>query len=374
MGLASEGARYIEEGLSAGVVETILSSRAPSTRNLYSLKWRLFSEWCTARQLNPVNCPVPAVLEFLQEKFSTGLSPSTLKVYVAAIGAFHTPIEAGSLGKHQLVVQFLRGARRMRPAAHSRVPTWDLAVVLEGLSAAPFEPLESAEAKNLTLKLAFLLAITSLRRVGDLQALAISPTCLEFAPGDVKAILTPRAGYVPKVPSSGVRSVVLQAFHPPPHGTAEEARLHLLCPVRALRIYLEKSVWWRKSDQLMVCFGSPKKGLPATKQTISNWIVQAIATAYRAWLYATTDVLSDRTRTWWPGESSSELCGPQAFPGNWYAMRNVRSPTNLSRTGLSWPRHSQWGRRLLKHSFCNITLPKLAPGTGTRDLSRWRGN
>ena len=129
----------------------------------------------------------------------------------------------------------------MRPAAHSRVPTWDLAVVLEGLAEAPFEPLESAEAKNLTLKVAFLLAITSLRRVGDLQALAIMPTCLEFAPGGVKAILHPRPGYVPKVPSSVARSVVLQAFHPPPHVTAEEGRLNLLCPVRALRVYLEKS-------------------------------------------------------------------------------------------------------------------------------------
>ena len=281
LGLAPEGARYLEAGLSADVVETLLSSRAPSTRRLYSLKWNVFSTWCREREVDPVNCPVASVLEFLQDRFSAGLTPSTLKVYVAAIGAFHSPVGDGPLGKHHLVVRFLRGARRMRPAARSRVPTWDLAVVLEGLAEAPFEPLESAEAKNLTLKVAFLLAITSLRRVGDLQALAISPTCLEFAPGGVKAILHPRPGYVPKVPSNVARSVVLQAFHPPPHVTAEEGRLHLLCPVRALRVYLEKSSQWRKSDQLLVCFGSPKKGLPASKQTISNWIVQAIATAYQ---------------------------------------------------------------------------------------------
>ncbi len=82
----------------------------------------------------------------------------------------------------------------------------------------------------------FLLAITSLKRVGDLQALAISPTCLEFAPGGVKAILHPKPGYVPKVPFNVAWPVVLQAFHPPPHVSAEEERLHLLCPVRALNI------------------------------------------------------------------------------------------------------------------------------------------
>jgi len=31
-----------------------------------------------------------------------------------------------------------------------RVPTWDLAVVLEGLVEAPFKPLESVAAKNLS--------------------------------------------------------------------------------------------------------------------------------------------------------------------------------------------------------------------------------
>ncbi len=186
VGLAPEEARYLEAGLSAGVIETILSSRAPSTRRLYSLKWNVFSTWCRERGLDPVNCPVASVLEFLQDRFSAGLTPSTLKVYVAAIAAFHAPLDVGPLGRHQLVVRFLRGAWRMRPAARSRVPTWDLAVVLEGLSLPPFEPIESATAKNLTFKMVFLLAITSLKRVGDLQALAISPTCLEFAPGELR--------------------------------------------------------------------------------------------------------------------------------------------------------------------------------------------
>lgn len=47
----------------------------------------------------------------------------------------------------------------------SRVPAWDLAVVLEGLSLAPFKHLQSA------FKLTFLLAITSQMRLSNLQAL-----------------------------------------------------------------------------------------------------------------------------------------------------------------------------------------------------------
>lgn len=78
------------------------------------------------------------MLKFYPDRFSAGLTPFTLKVYVAAITAFHTPhLDIGTLGRHQLVVRFLCGACRMRPATRSRVPTWNLAVVLEGLSLAP---------------------------------------------------------------------------------------------------------------------------------------------------------------------------------------------------------------------------------------------
>ncbi len=85
VGLASEGAQLINSGLSTEVVEIILHSRAPSTRKVYALKWKVFASWCSDHLLDPVNCPVGTVLEFLQDRFTTGLAPSTLKVYVAAI-------------------------------------------------------------------------------------------------------------------------------------------------------------------------------------------------------------------------------------------------------------------------------------------------
>ncbi len=85
VGVAPEGAQLIASGLSTEVVETILQSRAPSTRKLYGLKWRLFTSWCGDRQLDPVNCPIGTVLEFLQARFSAGLTHSTLMVYVAAV-------------------------------------------------------------------------------------------------------------------------------------------------------------------------------------------------------------------------------------------------------------------------------------------------
>ncbi|KAL0170946.1 hypothetical protein M9458_035542, partial [Cirrhinus mrigala] len=275
VGVASEGAQLIASSLSTEVVETIL-------QKLYALKWKLFTSWCGERQQDPVNCPVGTVLEFLQARFSTGLSHSTLKVYVAAISAYHAPLGGLSVGKDPLVVRFLLGLLRLRPPVRPHVPTWDLAVVLEALCRPPFEPIEEISVWFLTIETALLLALTSLKRVGDLQALSVAPSYLEFAPGMTKAFLYPKAGYVPKVPTTTPQPVVLQAFCPPPFREPDQQKHNCMCPVCALDAYVHRAGLWRKSDQLFVCYGPPKKGHPATKQTLSRWIVDAISTAYES--------------------------------------------------------------------------------------------
>ncbi|KAK3520701.1 hypothetical protein QTP70_030577, partial [Hemibagrus guttatus] len=140
-----------------------------------------------------------------------------------------------------LVSCFLRGARQLRPSCRPRLPSWYFFLVLDRLLEAPFEPMESASEKFLTLKTALLLALASLRQVGDMQALSWAPTCLEFASGMSKAILHPRAGYVPKVTRMAGRLVILQAFCFLPRELEEQERLHLLCPVRALKTYVHCS-------------------------------------------------------------------------------------------------------------------------------------
>ncbi len=97
------------------VALTIASARAPSTRRAYALNWNLFVEWCSSHREDPRRCSIRAVLFFLQQGLERRLSPSILKVYVAAISAHHDPVEGRSVGKHDLVVRFFRGARRLNP-------------------------------------------------------------------------------------------------------------------------------------------------------------------------------------------------------------------------------------------------------------------
>ncbi len=241
-----------------------------STRRLYAYKWSVFSAWCLNHGV---------VLSFLQELLETGHSPSTLKVFVAAIAASHAPIAGQSVGRNNLVLcGFLRGTRRLNLPHPLTVPTWDLPTVLRALKGPPFELLQSANLQSLSLKTALLLALASVKRIGDLQALSVSPTWLEFGPNDSKVILKLRHGYKPKVLSTPFRAQVITLSALPP--SEEDQELCLLCPVRALKIYIESSAPFRQLEQLFVSFGNSTKGHPVTKQRLSRWIVDTIMLAY----------------------------------------------------------------------------------------------
>ncbi len=280
VGMAHKGPRALMNNLPVEVQETIASARAPATRKLYSSKWDVFESWCLARAIDPVNCPFGPVLEFLQERLTTGAVATTLRVYVAAIAA-RRELDEVPLGRHWMSA-FMRGVRRLRLTRPMAVPSWNLLVILEDLVTAPFEPLESAPEWILTLKVTLLLAHTSIKRVGDLQALSVSEMCMDFAPGLVKVTLRPRPGYIPKVLSKSFRPqvVTLHSFHPPPFASSEDEKLHMLCPVRALKLYVDRSKVWRKSSQLLVCFGAGRRGLAMSKQKISHWVRDAISLAY----------------------------------------------------------------------------------------------
>ncbi len=260
-------------GLPPAVVNTITSASAPPTRHAYRLKWNLFVDWCSPCREDPRRCPIADGLE-------RRLSPSALKVYVAAIATHHDAVDGKSVGKHDLVIRFLRAARRLNHPRPHLVPSWDLPPVLSALMGDPFEPLQSVELKFLSSKIVLLAALATVKRAGDLQAFSVDDSCLEFGSGDSHVVLRPRSGYVPKVPTTPFRDQVvnLKAL---PREEADPA-IALLCPVRALRIYVDHTQSFRTSDQLFVCFGVQQKGKAVSKQRLAHWIVEAIVLAYQA--------------------------------------------------------------------------------------------
>lgn len=227
-------------------------------------------------------CSVGIVLTFLQELLDKNKSFSTIKVYLAAISACHVGFGDKTAGQHPLIRQFMKGARRLRPVSKPLAPPWDLPMVLDTLSRPPFEPLEQLDLKVLSLKTALLVALATAKRVSDIHALSVNPACMQFHPDDAKVVLKPNPAFIPKVfnPSLSCRPIELLAFNPPPFSSPEQERLHALCPVRALRAYVDKTAAIRKTDQLFVSCAKSHLGKPLTKQRLSHWMVAAIALAY----------------------------------------------------------------------------------------------
>ncbi|KAI2649174.1 Ketol-acid reductoisomerase (NADP(+)) [Labeo rohita] len=118
--------------------------------------------------------------------------------------------QAGGTIFHPLVTRFLHGVLR---------------------------PIEEISDRFLTIKTALLLALTSLKRVGDLHALSVAPSYLEFILVMAKAFLCTRAG------------------------EPDQQKLNCMCPVRAKDAYVHRAALW---------------------QTLSRWIVDAISTAYES--------------------------------------------------------------------------------------------
>ncbi len=101
-----------------------------------------------------------------------------------------------------------------------------------------------------------------------------------FGPVYSHVVLRPRPGYVPKVPTTPFCNQVvnLQAL---PSEEADPA-LALLCPVKALRIYVTRTRSVRSSEQLFVCHGGQQKGKAVSKQRLAHWIVEAVALVYQS--------------------------------------------------------------------------------------------
>ena len=120
--------------------------------------------------------------------------------------------------------------RPRRPQVH---PSWDLDVVLRHLMSLAFEPLGSASLRTLTKKTLFLVSLAIAKRVGELQALSKKVAAM----GDDLVV-----SYLPHFIAKTERTdaPVPRSFRilslPEFAGDLEEGSL--LCPVRALNLYL----------------------------------------------------------------------------------------------------------------------------------------
>lgn len=270
-------------GLPEPVVATIQHARAPSTRAAYSYRWQVFTTWCASRVVDPYLASAQEILQFLQSQLEAQKAAVTLRGLVAAIKAVRIGEFALSAEDSDLISRFLRGARRLTVRTTGpAVPPWDLDVVLGALQHPPFEPLGDADLRWLSMKTAFLLAVTSARRISELHALSVHDDCCRFSPDGSSVVLRPNPAFLPKVLTEFhlSQSVELRSLSSPSVGEEVEQDQSALCPVRALTMYIRCTEAVRRSDQLFVCYDPGRLGRPLSKSRLSHWVVDTIRQAY----------------------------------------------------------------------------------------------
>lgn len=266
---------WLARGLSSEVVTTLLKSRKDVTSKKYLKIWKVFSTFL-GYEPDPLIPPqISKILDFLHAGLEKHLKASTLKVQIAALSYFFHH----KLADLPWIKRFVSAVTRSQSSPRCLSPPWDVNTVLSALSQDPFEPLDNIPVKILSYKMAFLLAITSARRISEIQAFsALSPYTTIL---DDKVIIRPIPTFRPKVVSDFHMSqdVILPSFCPNPSNTLEE-RFHCLDVRRCLLTYLKITSPWRIDENLLIQFQGKQKGHEVSSRVIAPWVKWAIHLSY----------------------------------------------------------------------------------------------
>ncbi|XP_071176215.1 serine-rich adhesin for platelets-like [Mytilus edulis] len=233
-------------GFSEGATKRISGSVRKSTGAVYDSKWSIFCTWCLSKQIDPSTVTVQQLRDFFLHLFEEkGYSPSSIKGYRSAIARTISLSGGSDFGDNEFLSLLIK--------------TFALIDLVKGI------------------------ALATGRRRSEIHALSISESCLRFAADKFSVTLLTDPSFLAKnqLPDKGSGLIVIPALPP----TADN---QVLCPVRALLVYLASSANLRSAGSSRL-FIPIKKGISyISAKTISTWICNTVILAYKS---ASSEVL-----------------------------------------------------------------------------------
>ena len=210
-----------------------------STAAVYDSKWAIWCNWCLTRQTDPCNPNVIDLCCFFTDLHEKDTGLSAIKGYRSALNTVFRAKRREDLVQDHRITNLFRAFGIERPVSRRLFPLWDLPKVLRALTTLPYEPISNATLRDLTKKTMFLLALASGERRSEMAALVADARHLQFADGHTSVTLIPALTFRSKTQSAGracdpwtIPSLSVLV------GKEDD---RLLCPVRALRWYLERT-------------------------------------------------------------------------------------------------------------------------------------
>ena len=215
-----------KSGFSRGTAIEMSGCIKTSTSRLYQAKWMLFCGWCRGRGVAPVNATIPLTIDFLVHLHrAKSLSISAVKGYRSALKG----MDLADFHEISLLLRsFSKSARpeELRPSA------WDVTLILQGLTRAPYESLQTSDERFITQKMLFLLALASAKRLGELHAFSYRVSHSRDC-GEVSSFV---AGFMAKTQEPSSSAPQFEGFTVLAlSNSSTNCNGSLLCPVRAVR-------------------------------------------------------------------------------------------------------------------------------------------
>ncbi|KAK6171835.1 hypothetical protein SNE40_018260 [Patella caerulea] len=244
------------------------SYRRPSTRRLYDSRISEFREWCKSKKISVGSASVEKIADFFVHLHKTkGCQYNTIMGYRSAIASFHKGFvdsRDGTVSTNPDLSKLIKGIFNASPPCRN-LPNWDLPSVLWKLCDPPFEPLSSSELKFLTWKTAFLVALASASRVGELHALSVDPSNFRKERSGIR--LLPNINFLAKTQRIGKTWTPI--YIPKFNNMASDPKDLLLCPCRALDAYIDHTKNLRSNEsQLFITYQEGYRK-PAAKSSLS---------------------------------------------------------------------------------------------------------
>jgi integrase len=252
----------------------ILSAIRKSSEAVYERHWSHFTTY-----LRKFNIPVQHVSETTLVKFFSyqfekhGFKYAKLQSIRSAL-VLPLRLACGlNLGKLILLKQTLAGIRRVIPPARPPLVSWDLDTVLTFLQSSQFEPLGEKSPEVIFSKTLFLVALATGLRVSELGSLGSSPAFLQFHPTGCAFKFLPvflaKHEYSDKLGDNIWLPSIAHANIP--------IKAKVLCPVRALNIYIEATRSHR--DVLSPVFLHPSLHTSLSPSVLSRFLARTIRRA-----------------------------------------------------------------------------------------------
>ena len=209
------------------------------------------------------------MLSFLASQFHKGHQYRSLNIYRSAISSAHPRIDGFEIGKHPLVTRLMKGVFNKRPPLPKYSTTWSVGTVLTYLRSLGNN--SDMSLKDLSHKLATLLALVTAGRLSDLVLLSVNhfTSTLEGL----------------KFTLSGLSKQSRPNHMRPPIQVQKYGEDSFLCPVECFMAYVTRTNQFRSRDRQGLFFpaqlflGISQPHAPIKACSVARWIKCTLSSA-----------------------------------------------------------------------------------------------